>query len=143
MKFMILLKATAETEAGIMPDEKLLTAMTAYNEALVQAGVLVAGEGLHPTSAGVKVLFDGDTRDLLPGPFPAEPQTLIAGFWIFETVSLEEAVRWIKRCPNPTGQRAEIEIRRIFTAEDFGEAMTPALKERERAMAAEIAGHHG
>ncbi|WP_029012931.1 YciI family protein [Niveispirillum irakense] len=143
MKFMILLKATAETEAGIMPDEKLLTEMTAYNEALVQAGVLLGGEGLHPTSAGVKVLFDGASRELVAGPFAAAPGTLIAGFWIFETPSLEEAVRWVKRCPNPTGQRAEIEIRRIFTLEDFGDAMSPDLREREKAMEAEIAGHRG
>lgn len=143
MKFMVLLKATPQTEAGMMPDEKLLTEMTLYNEALVQAGVLVGGEGLHPTSAGVKVMFNGMNRDLMPGPFHIAPEHIVAGFWIFETASLEEAVRWVKRCPNPTGQQAEIEIRRIFAMEDFGDAMTPDLQEREKAMMAEIAGHRG
>lgn len=143
MKFMILLKATRATEAGEMPDTALLSAMTAYNEELLQAGVLAGGEGLHPTSAGARVRFDGADRQAKSGPFADDPANLIAGFWIFETNSLEEAVEWVKRCPNPTGQQAEIEIRRIFTAEDFGPAMTPELKQREEKLQTALSGYLG
>jgi len=143
MKFMILLKATTETETGQMPDTDLLAAMTAYNEALMKAGVLAGGEGLQPTSAGARVRFDGTERNVQAGPFDDDPTNLIAGFWIFNTASLEEAVAWVKRCPNPTGQQAEIEIRRIFSADDFGPAMTDDLRQREAKMQLAINGHLG
>jgi hypothetical protein len=143
MKFMILLKATAETEAGQMPDTDLLAAMTTYNEELAKAGVLAGGEGLHPTHAGARVRFDGASREVQAGPFGDSPAHLIAGFWIFQTSSLDEAVEWVKRCPNPTGQQAEIEIRRVFSAEDFGPAMTDDLRQRETKMQLAINGHLG
>jgi hypothetical protein len=143
MKFMILLKATAETEAGQMPETELLAAMTAYNEELLKAGVLAGGEGLHPTSAGARVRFNGAEREVKAGPFDDNPANLIAGFWIFQTPTLEAAVEWVKRCPNPTGQQAEIEIRRIFTVEDFGPAMTEDLRQREERMQVQLNGHLG
>lgn len=131
MKFMILVKASPQSEAGEMPSQELLTAMMDYNEQLVKAGVLVAGEGLHPSSAGARVNFEGAERTVRMGPFGGAPRDLVAGFWIFETASLDEAIDWIKKCPNPTGDSAQIEIRRIFAAEDFGEVLTPELKQRE------------
>ena len=138
MKFMVIVKASPETEAGVMPSTELLEAMTAYNEQLVKAGVMLAGEGLHPSSKGARVRFDGDDRVVIDGPF-AETKELIAGFWIFECKSLREAIDWVKRCPNPTGEQSQIEIRQIFTADDFGAEMTPELREREERMAADIA----
>lgn len=139
MRFMVIVKADANSEAGIMPDEQLLTDMGAYNEELVKAGVMVAGEGLHPSSKGARVKFSGDSRTVTDGPF-SETKELIAGFWIFQVASKEEAIEWVKRCPNPMpGTESEIEIRQIFEAEDFGEAMTPELREQEDRMRAEIA----
>jgi hypothetical protein len=136
---MVIVKADANSEAGIMPDEQLLTDMGAYNEELVKAGVMVAGEGLHPSSKGARVKFSGDSRTVTDGPF-SETKELIAGFWIFQVASKEEAIEWVKRCPNPMpGTESEIEIRQIFEAEDFGEAMTPELREQEDRMRAEIA----
>jgi hypothetical protein len=127
---MILLKADKNTEAGAMPSEKLITDMMKYNEELVKAGVLLAGEGLHPSSRGARVRFSGGASTVVNGPFP-ETKDLIAGFWIFKVASIEEAIEWVKRCPNPLEGDAEIEIRRLFEAEDFGEALTPELKAQE------------
>jgi hypothetical protein len=143
MKFMILVKANKESEAGVMPDEKLLTEMNKYNEELTKAGVMLAGEGLHPSSKGARVKFSGTTRTVIDGPFP-ETNQLIAGFWIFNVKSKEEAIDWVKRCPNPMQGESEIEIRQIFEAEDFGDALTPELRdaeERMRVQAKENAAH--
>jgi hypothetical protein len=130
MRFMVMVKATEESEAGQMPSQELLAAMGRYNEELVKAGVMVAGEGLQPSSKGVRVRFDGTSRRVIDGPF-AETKELVAGFWIFQVKSLEEAVEWVKRCPNPMLSTSEIEIRQIFEAEDFGEEFTPELREQE------------
>lgn len=138
MKFIVLVKADKNSEAGIMPDEKLLTEMGAYNEELAKAGVLVAGEGLHPSSKGARVKFSGAKRTVTDGPFP-ETKELIAGFWIFNVKSKQEAIDWIKRCPNPMPGESEIEIRQIFEADEFGEALTPKLREQEKRMAAQMA----
>ncbi len=139
MRFMIIVKATPDSEAGVMPDEKLLAAMGKYNEELVNAGVMMAGEGLHPSSKGAKVRFSGSRRTMVDGPF-AEAKELIAGFWIFHVKSLGEAVDWVKRCPNPMLGDSEIEIRQIFEAEDFGAELTPELREQEERLRERIAG---
>ena len=131
MRFMILLKANQDTEAGVMPSEQLLAEMGKFNEELVKAGVMLAGEGLQPTSKGVRVKFSGSRRNVVNGPFP-ETNQLICGFWIWQVKSKEEAIEWVKRCPNPTGEEAEIEIRRIFEVEDFGAELTPELREQEQ-----------
>jgi hypothetical protein len=138
MKFMILLKANKDTEAGVMPDEKLLTEMGKFNEELVKAGVMLAGEGLHPTSKGARVRFSGANRTVIDGPF-AETKELIAGFWMWQVNSKEEAIEWVKRCPNPMGHDAEIEIRQVFCPEDFGAAFTPELREQEERLRAQSA----
>ena len=130
MRFMILLKADTTTEAGVLPTEERLAEMGTYNQELAEAGVLLAGEGLQPSSRGARVRFSGDARTVTDGPFP-EPHQLIAGFWIFETASREEAIEWVKRCPNPLNGEAEIEIRQVYEAEDFGEEFTPELREAE------------
>lgn len=142
MRFMIIVKATQDSEAGIMPSEELLTAMGAYNEQLVKAGIMLAGDGLHPSSKGARVRFSGPKRAVIDGPF-AETKELIAGFWIWQCKSMEEAVEWVKRCPNPMPGDSEIEIRRIFEAEDFGEAFTPELREQEERIRAEAAKKSG
>lgn len=142
MRFMIIVKATQDSEAGIMPSEELLTAMGAYNEQLVKAGIMLAGDGLHPSSKGARVRFSGAKRAVIDGPF-AETKELIAGFWIWQCKSMEEAVEWVKRCPNPMLGDSEIEIRRIFEAEDFGEAFTPELREQEERIRAEAAKKSG
>ncbi len=133
MRFMILLKSDKNTEAGILPSEELLTEMGKFNEALVKAGVLLAAEGLQPSSKGARVKFLGATRTVLDGPF-AETKELIAGFWLIQVRSKDEAIEWVKRCPNPLDGEAEIEIRQVFEASDFGEALTPELREAEKAM---------
>ena len=138
MKFMILLKADRNTEAGKMPDEKLLADMGKYNEELVKAGVMLAGEGLQPSSRGARVKFSGGTRTVLDGPF-SETKELIAGFWMFRCASKEEAIEWVKRCPNPLEGEAEIEIRQVFEADDFGEAFTPELREQEERLGRQMA----
>lgn len=138
MKFIILVKATKDSEAGVAPSEQLLTEMTKYNEELVKAGIMVAGEGLHPSSRGARVLFSGTKRTVVDGPFP-ETKELVAGFWIWQAKSREEAIEWVKRCPNPMLEDSIIEIRQVFTAEDFGPAMTPELKEREDRMREQLA----
>jgi hypothetical protein len=137
MKFVILVKATADSEAGKLPSSELLEAMHAYNEELVKAGVMLAGEGLHPSSKGARVRFSGNTRTVIDGPF-AETKELVAGFWIWEVKSKEEAIEWVKRCPNPMLTESEIEIRQIFTADDFGPAMTPELRDGEDRLRAEV-----
>ena len=136
MKFMVLVKATADSEAGKMPSTELLTAMGKFNEELVKAGVLLAGEGLHPTSRGKRVRMSGASRSVIDGPF-AETKELISGFWIWQCKSMEEAVEWVKRCPNTMPTDSEIEIRQVFTAEDFGDALTPELRENEERLRAQ------
>ena len=130
MRFMVLVKATKDSEAGKMPDEKLLAEMGKYNEELVKAGIMLAGEGLHPSSRGVRVRFSGAKRTVVDGPF-TETKELVAGFWIWQVKSKEEAIEWLKRCPNPMPGDSEIEVRQIFEAEDFGEALTPELREQD------------
>ena len=131
MKVMVLVKASKDSEAGVMPDEKLLTAMGKFNEELVKAGVMVAGEGLHPSSRGVRVKFSGNKRTVTKGPFP-ETNQLVAGFWLWNVKSMDEAVEWLKKCPNPSPGEPELEIRQVFSAEDFGDALTPELREQEK-----------
>ncbi|WP_434624217.1 YciI family protein [Pseudomonas sp. Z1-29] len=137
MRFMVIVKASPESEAGEMPSAQLLTAMGAYNEELVKAGVMLAGEGLHPSAKGARVQFSGNNRTVVQGPF-AQTGELIAGFWIFQVQSLQEAVDWVKRCPNPMVSDSEIEIRQIFEAEDFGESFTTELREQEERLRAQI-----
>jgi hypothetical protein len=131
MKVMVFVKATKESEAGEMPSQQLLTEMTAYNEELVKAGIMLAGEGLHPSSKGARVRFSGTKRTVIDGPF-AETKELIAGFWMWKVKSMQEAIDWVKRCPNPMMSESDIEIRPVFEMEDFGAAMTHELKEREK-----------
>jgi hypothetical protein len=138
MKFMILVKADKNSEAGCMPDEKLLTEMGKYNEELAKAGIMLAGEGLHPTSKGTRVKFAGRKHTVTNGPFP-ESKDLIAGFWIWQVKSKDEAIEWVKRAP--FGDGAEIEIRQVHEAEDFGEAFTPELREQEERVAVQIAAN--
>ncbi|WP_460078841.1 YciI family protein [Pseudomonas sp. H3_H05] len=139
MRFMVIVKASPESEAGEMPSEELLAAMGAYNEELVKAGVMLAGEGLHPSAEGVRVQFSGKHRTVVDGPF-AETKELIAGFWIFKVQSLQEAIDWVKRCPNPMVSDSEIEIRQIFELEEFGDSFTPELREQEERLRARMAG---
>jgi hypothetical protein len=138
MKFLILVKATKDSEAGVMPSEQLLREMGQYNEELVKAGILLAGEGLHPSSKGARVRFSGTQRTVVDGPF-AETKELVAGFWMFQVRSREEAIEWVKRCPNPMLGDSEIEIRQIFTAEDFGDALPPDVREAEERLRAQSA----
>ena len=135
MKFMVIVKATKESEAGVMPSTEMLTAMGNFNEELVKAGVLLAGEGLHPSSNGARVRFSGTSRTVVDGPF-TETKELIAGFWILQVRSREECIEWVKRCPNPMLGPSEIEIRQVFDADDFGEALTPELRAQEERMRA-------
>ncbi|KVC82099.1 YciI family protein [Burkholderia ubonensis] len=137
MRVMVIVKATKESEAGEMPDTELLAAMGRYNEELVKAGVMLAGEGLHPSSRGKRVRFSGPGRSVIDGPF-AETKELIAGFWMWQVKSMDEAVEWVKRCPNPMKGDSEIEIRPVFEAEDFGAEFTPELQEQEARLRAEI-----
>ena len=137
MRFMILVKADKNSEAGVLPDEKLLTEMGKFNEELMKAGVLLAGEGLQPSSKGARVKFSGDKRTVTDGPF-AETKELIAGFWLWQVKSKEEAIEWVRRCPNPfPGTESEIEIRQVFEAEDFGAEFTPELREQEERLRAQ------
>ena len=131
MRFMVMVKADKNSEAGIMPDRKLLEDMGKYNEELVKAGVMLAGEGLHPSSKGARVRFSGDKRTVIDGPF-SETKELVAGFWLIQVKSKDEAIEWVKRCPNPMpGTESEIEIRQVFEAEDFGAEFTPELRQQE------------
>lgn len=139
MRVMVIVKASADSEAGVMPGAELLTAMGAYNEELVKAGIMVAGEGLHPSSRGKRVRFTDGGRTVIDGPF-SETKELVAGFWLWQVSSMDEAVEWAKRCPNPMpGTEAELEIRPVFENDDFGEALTPELREQEDRLRAEVA----
>ena len=137
MRFMVLVKATPESEAGVLPSAEMFAAMGKFNEELVNAGVMQAGEGLHPSSKGARVRFSGKDRKVIDGPF-AQTNELVAGFWIWKCASLQEAIDWVKRCPNPMPGDSEIEIRRIYEAEDFGEALTPELREQEERLRAKV-----
>jgi hypothetical protein len=130
MRFMVIVKATKDSEAGTLPDQKLLAEMGKYNEELARAGVMLAGEGLHPSSRGARIRFSGNKRTVVDGPF-AETDELVAGFWLFQVKSKEECIEWVKRCPNPMLGDSEIEIRQVFDASDFGEVLTPELKQQE------------
>jgi hypothetical protein len=134
---MVLVKADKKSEAGVLPDEKLLTEMGKFNEELVKAGIMLEGEGLHPSSKGARVQFSGNKRTVIDGPF-AETKELVAGYWIWKVKSLQEAIDWVKRCPNPTGAEGEIELRPIFEAGDLGEGFTPELREQEQRLRAQI-----
>ncbi|PXX98311.1 YciI family protein [Halomonas sp. LBP4] len=139
MRFMVIVKASDDSEAGKLPSQELLEAMGKYNEELVNAGILLAGEGLQPSSKGARVRFSGDERIVIDGPF-AETRELIAGYWLWQVKSKEEAIEWVKRCPNPMpGTEAEIEIRQVFEADDFGEEFTPELREQEERLRAQAA----
>ncbi|MCC6966603.1 MAG: YciI family protein [Nitrospira sp.] len=137
MRFMIIIKATKESEAGIMPSQQLLSEMGTFNEELVQAGVMLAGDGLHPSTKGARVRFSGTRRTVIDGPF-AETKELIAGYWVWQCRSKEEAIEWVKRCPNPMPDESEIEIRQVFEAEDFGAEFTPELRAQEDRLRAQV-----
>jgi len=142
MRFMVIVRATRSSEAGDLPTEELLDAMGKYNEELAKAGVMLAAEGLHPSSKGARVRFQGKKRIVTDGPF-AETKELIAGFWLWKCASLQEAIEWVKRCPNPMPEESEIEIRQVFEAEDFGPALTPELREREERIRTELEQRKG
>lgn len=137
MRFMLIVKATEETEAGVPPTPELMEEMGKFNEELVNAGVMLAGEGLHPSSKGARVLFSGTKRTVVDGPF-TETKELVAGFWLIQAKSLDEAVEWVKRVPNPTGADGVIEIRQVFELDDFGDAATPEVREREERLRAQL-----
>jgi hypothetical protein len=137
MRVMVMVKATADSEAGAMPSEELLAAMGAFNEELVKAGVMLAGEGLHPSAKGKRVRFSGRQRTVIDGPF-AETKELVAGFWLWQVKSMEEAIEWVRRCPNPMPTESEIEIRPVFEAEDFGAEFTPELRAQEDRLRAQV-----
>src|SRR5437868_8651450 len=137
MKFMVMVKATQDSEAGKMPSQELLAAMGKFNEELVKAGIMLAGEGLHPSSKGARVRFSGNKRMVIDGPF-TETKELVAGFWLWQVKSLDEAIEWVKRCPNPHPGESEIEIRQVFEAADFGAEFTPELREQEERLRAQI-----
>jgi len=138
MRFMVMVKATKDSEAGVLPDQRLLADMGKFNEELAKAGVLLAGEGLQPSSKGARVRFSGAKRTVIDGPF-AETKELVAGFWLWQVKSKEEAIEWVKRCPNPSPGESEIEIRQVFEAEDFGAEFTPELREQEERIRAQVA----
>lgn len=138
MRFMIIVKATKDSEAGTLPSQELLAAMGRYNEELVEAGIMLGGEGLHPSSRGVRVRFTGDRRTVIDGPFPATEE-LIAGYWLWDVKSKEEAIEWVKRCPNPMPGESEIEIRQVFENEDLGEELSPELREQDERLRARLA----
>ena len=143
MRVMVIIKATENSEAGVMPSEELFVEMGRYNEELVKAGIMLAGDGLHPSSRGKRVRFSGGKKTVLDGPF-AETKELIAGFWIWQVSSMDEAIEWVRRCPDPMpGEESEIEIRPIFEAEDFGEEFTPELREQEERLRAEMERQRG
>lgn len=137
MRVMVIVKATRDSEAGTLPSEQLLTEMGKYNEELVKAGIMLAGDGLHPSSRGARVRFSGTKRTVVDGPF-AETKELIAGFWIWQVRSLDEAIEWVKRCPNPMPGESEIELRPVFETEDFGPVLTPELRAQEERLRAEV-----
>jgi hypothetical protein len=138
MRFMVIIKATKDSEAGVMPSEQLLAEMGKFNEELVKAGVMLAGEGLHPSSKGARIRFSGNKRSVVDGPF-AETKELIAGFWLWQVKSKAEAIEWVKRCPNPFDGESEVELRQVFEAEDFGAEFTPELREQEERLRGQMA----
>lgn len=140
MRVMVMVKATRQSEAGVMPDERLLADMGRFNEELVKAGIMLAGEGLHPSSKGARVRFSGTSREVVDGPF-AETKELVAGFWLWQVRSMDEAIEWVRRCPNPHAGPSEIEIRPVFEEEDFGAEFTPELREQERRLRGQLAGN--
>ena len=142
MRFMVIVKATKDSEAGVLPSTELLTAMGKYNEELVKAGIMLAGEGLQPSSKGARIHFNGPKRTVIDGPF-SETKELIAGFWLWQCKSLGEAIEWAKRCPNPMPGESDLEIRQVFEAEDFGAEFTPELREQERRLGEQIAANAG
>ena len=137
MRCMVMVKATEASEAGVMPSEQQLADMTRFNEELVKAGVMLAGEGLHPSSKGARVQFSGASRSVVDGPF-AETKELVAGFWLWQVKSMDEAIEWVKRCPNPMEGNSEIEIRQVFETEDFGDELTPELREQDERLRARV-----
>ncbi len=139
MRVMVLVKANEDTEAGTMPSEYELGSMGNYNEELVKAGIMLSGEGLHPSSKGARIMFSGDQRNVVDGPF-AETKELVAGFWVWQVRDMDEAIEWAKRCPNPTGEESVLELRPVFEAEDFGEQYTPELQERDQNLRDQIEG---
>ncbi len=139
MRFMVMVKATRDSEAGVLPTQEEFAAMGAFNEQLVKAGVMEAGEGLHPSSRGARVAFSGKDRRVIDGPF-AETKELVAGSWIWRCASLQEAIEWVKKCPNPMRTDSEIEIRQIYSAEDFGDALSPELRDREERLRSKMQG---
>ena len=138
MRVMVMIRANRQSEAGEMPSEQLLTEMGAFNDELVKAGVMLAGEGLHPSSKGARIQFSGNRRTVIDGPF-TETKELVAGFWLWQVKSMDEAIEWAKRCPNPTGEEGQIELRPVFEMEDFGPELTPELREQEERQRAAIA----
>lgn len=142
MRVMVIIKGNNDSEAGVMPSEQLLTEMGKYNEELVKAGIMLAGEGLHPSSKGARVRFSAGKPTVIDGPF-AEAKELVAGFWLWQVKSMEEAIEWVKRCPNPDGTEGDIEIRPVFEAEDFGAEFTPELREQEDRLRSQIAAQQG
>jgi hypothetical protein len=134
---MVLVKASEDSEAGVMPTEQLLTEMGKYNEELVKAGIMLDGDGLHPSSKGVRIQFSGDQRNVIDGPF-AETKELLAGYWVWQVRDMDEAIEWAKRCPNPTGEESVLELRPVFEAEDFGEELTPELREQEERLRSQL-----
>jgi hypothetical protein len=139
MRVMVLIKANEDSEAGKMPSEQLLTQMMGFNEELVKAGIMLAGDGLHPSSKGVRVAFAGTERKVIDGPF-AETKELLAGYWVWQVKSLDEAIEWVKRIPNPEGEHSEVEIRPVFEPDDFGDALTPEVREQERRLREQTEG---
>jgi hypothetical protein len=137
MRVMVIVKATKDSEAGMLPDEKLFTEMHAFNEELVKAGIMLAGEGLHPSSEGVRVRFHGKQRTVVDGPF-AETKELVAGFWLWQVRSMDEAIEWVKRCPNPMPGDSDIEVRQVFEVEEMGPGLTPELKAKEEALRSKL-----
>ena len=137
MRVMVIVKASKESEAGVMPDEKMLAEMGKYNEELVKAGIMLAGEGLHPSSRGKRIRFSGTSRTVVDGPF-AETKELMAGYWLWQVKSMDEAVEWLKKCPNPHNEESEVELRPVFEAEDFGAEYTPELRERDQRLRDQI-----
>jgi hypothetical protein len=138
MRVMVLVKATEQTEAGVLPTEEQFAAMGRYNEELVKAGIMLAGEGLHPSAAGARIQFSGEDRSVVDGPF-TETKELVAGFWLWQVKSMDEAVEWARRCPNPTGEQSVLELRPVYEADDFGAALTPELRERQDRLRAQLA----
>ena len=137
MRVMVMVKANADTESGAPPDTEMLTQMGAYNEELVKAGIMLSGEGLHPSSKGVRILFSGDQRNVVDGPF-TETKELVAGYWLWQVRDMDEAIEWARRCPNPTGEEGVLELRPVFEAEDFGDSLTPELREQEERLRSQI-----